>query len=206
MSHSSGWNDVDMQRDKKDKAVIHGRFQPLHNDHLTYLMAGKARCDHIIVGITNPDPVLTEEDSADPQRSASASNPLTYYQRFMMVRDALLEAGVDYSEFSIVPFPVNRPDLYCYYVPLDAVFFLTIYDDWGRRKRDLFQSLGLKTEVMWEKPIDLKGLTGAEIRKRMVTGEPWEHLVPKSVAVLLNEWRVPLLLKMAAHKNPSKFE
>jgi nicotinamide-nucleotide adenylyltransferase len=84
------------------------------------------------------------------------------------------------------------------------VFFLTIYDDWGRRKRDLFQSVGLKTEVMWEKPHDLKGLTGAEIRKRMVAGEPWEHLVPKSVAGRLNEWRVPQLLRDSARTNPSE--
>ncbi len=187
-----------MHRDKKDKGVIHGRFQPLHNDHMTYLLAGKARCDHMIVGVTNPDPLLTKEDSADPERSASASNPLTYYQRMVSIRDALLEAGVDYGEFSIVPFPVNRPELYRYYVPLDAVFFLTIYDDWGRRKRELFESQGLKTEVMWEKPIGLKGVTGADIRKRMLVGDPWEQLVPKSVAGRLNEWQVPHLLRTTA--------
>jgi len=184
-----------MQREKHNRGVIHGRFQPLHNDHMTYLLAGKSRCNHIIVGITNPDPLLTAEDPADPERSNSASNPLTYYQRFMLVREALLEAGVDYREFSIVPFPINRPELYGYYVPLDAVFFLTIYDDWGRRKREIFHSMGLKTEVMWEKPIDLKGLTGAEIRKKMVMGEPWEHLVPRSVANRLNEWQIPDLLR-----------
>ncbi|MDQ7784648.1 MAG: hypothetical protein RDU20_17315 [Desulfomonilaceae bacterium] len=187
-----------MQPDKEHKGVIHGRFQPLHNDHLTYLLAGKVRCDHIIVGITNPDPVLTEEDPADPERSDSAANPLTYYQRFVLVRDALVEAGVDHRDFSIVPFPVNRPELYGYYVPLDAVFFLTIYDDWGRRKRELFQSVGLHTEVMWERHIDLKGITGAEIRKRMAFSEPWEHLVPKSVASLLNEWNVPRLVGATA--------
>ena len=38
--------------------VIHGRFQLLHNDHLKYLLAGKKRCEHLVVGITNPDPAL----------------------------------------------------------------------------------------------------------------------------------------------------
>lgn len=175
--------------------VIHGRFQPVHNDHLTYLLAGKARCEHLVVGVTNPDPVLTMEDSADPARSASTSNPLTYFQRFLLIGKALLDAGMGHDQFSVVPFPVNRPDLYRFYVPLDALFFLTIYDDWGRKKLELFQSRGLKTEVMWEKTIERKGLTGAEIRNRMANNEPWEHLVPEGVARLLTEWNVPDLLK-----------
>jgi nicotinamide mononucleotide adenylyltransferase len=178
--------------------VIHGRFQPVHNDHLTYILAGKARCEHLVVGVTNPDPVLTMEDAADPARSASVSNPLTYFQRFQLIRNALREAGIGYDEFSVVPFPVNRPELYRFYVPLDALFFLTIYDDWGRRKLELFRSVGLRTEVMWEKPIERKGLTAAEIRNRMMNNEPWKHLVPKGVAHLLTEWNVPDLLKTIA--------
>ena len=41
----------------------HGRFQVLHNDHFKYLMAGKAQCRHLVVGITNPDPTLTRRDA-----------------------------------------------------------------------------------------------------------------------------------------------
>ncbi len=45
--------------------VIHGRFQILHNDHMRYLLAGKERCEHLVVGITNPDPTLVREDAAE---------------------------------------------------------------------------------------------------------------------------------------------
>ena len=34
----------------RQTGVIHGRFQVLSNDHLCYLLAGKARCCHLIVG------------------------------------------------------------------------------------------------------------------------------------------------------------
>jgi len=44
--------------------------------------------------------------------------------------------------------------------------------------------------VMWDKSPEKKGLTGAEIRRRMIEGEPWEHLVPPAVAVLLRKWDV----------------
>lgn len=177
------------------KGVIHGRFQPLHNDHMKYILAGKDRCEHLIVGITNPDPCLTAEDEADPERSSSAANPLTYYERYVILNEALLEAGTKYRKFSVVPLPINNPELYKYYVPLDAVFFLTIYDRWGSRKRDLFNSQGLRTEVMWERSIDQKGLTGKEIRSRMMEGKPWEDLVPHSSAVLLKEWGIPERLR-----------
>jgi len=175
----------------KEIGVIHGRFQILHNDHLKYLLAGKARCRHLVVGITNPDPTLTREDPADTQRSDPTANPLTYFERYVSIREALVEAGVPYAEFSVVPLPINFPELFRFYVPLDAVFFLTIYDRWGRRKLELFRSLGLDTEVMWDRPPGEKGLTAAEVRGRMISGDPWEHLVPPSTALLMARWKIP---------------
>ena len=175
--------------------VIHGRFQVLHNDHLKYILAGKSRCDHLIVGITNPDPTLTRDDPANPERSDPAANPLTYFERYVTIREALLESGVDYREFSIVPFPINLPELYCHYVPLDAVFYLTIYDQWGRRKLEMLRSLGLKTEVMWERPREEKGICAADVRQLMAQGQPWEHLVPPSTAELMKLWGIPERLR-----------
>lgn len=177
--------------------VIHGRFQVLHNDHLNYLLAGKERCAHLVVGITNPDPILTREDPADPQRSLPASNPLSYYERYLLLQAALTETGLQGGEFSVVPFPVNLPDLYRHYVPLDAVFFLTIYDAWGERKLKHFESLGLRTEVLWRRKPEEKGLSGAFIRKKMGSGEPWEHLVPQSAARLMKTWDIPGRLRKA---------
>jgi len=58
-----------------------------------------------------------------------------------MVGSALEEAGVSYREFSIVPFPINLPKLYKYYVPMDAVFFLSIYDEWGKKKLNMFKPI-----------------------------------------------------------------
>jgi len=175
--------------------VIHGRFQILHNDHLKYLLAGKALCRHLIVGITNPDPFMTKAESADTARHRPLENPLTYYERYGMVQRVLLEAGIDWREFSIVPLPISMPERYRYYVPLDAVFFLSIYDDWGRRKLAYFKSLGLSVHVLWEVPPEQKGISGKEIRRRIIAGEPWQHLVPACVPPLLAAWDVARRLK-----------
>ena len=170
-----------------ETGVVHGRFQILHYDHVKYIMAAKARCEHLVVGITNPDPTLTRHDDADPARSMPVANPLTYLERYEMVREGLLEQGASARDFAVVPFPINCPELYKYYVPLDATFFLTIYDEWGERKLGMFQSRGLKTEVMWRKPLAEKGITSTEVRAAICAGEPWEHLVPHSVARMLKE-------------------
>jgi nicotinamide mononucleotide adenylyltransferase len=175
--------------------VVHGRFQLFHLDHLKYVLAAKERCRHLVVAITNPDPTLTKFDPADPHRSADQDNPLTFYERYVMLREILLEQGLDFREFSLVPLPINFPDLYRYYVPLEATFFLTIYDAWGERKLKLFESLGLKVEILWRRPASEKGLTATAIRRRMGRGQPWEHLVPAAAARLVKE--MDLLARLA---------
>ena len=170
--------------------VIHGRFQVLHNDHLKYLLAGKKKCAHLVVGITNPDPVRTQKEHSAPGRDDPAANPLTYYERQLMVRAVFREQGIHPDTYSIVPFPVNFPDLYKYYVPLEAVFFLTIYDEWGKRKLRYFTDMGLATHVLWEVPPEKKGLSAADIRMRMLEKAPWTHLVPPAAARLLVEWKI----------------
>jgi len=178
--------------------VIHGRFQVLHKDHLEYLLAGKKRCEHLIVGITNPDPELTRDDPADPDRSDPRANPLTYFERYTLVRHVLTQAGIPEKSFSVVPLPVNRPRLYGHYVPLRACFFLTIYDDWGQKKLETFRSLSLHTEVLWERTPETKGISGSSVRSKMLSGEPWRHLVPKACAERMLAWDIPRRLRRHA--------
>lgn len=181
---------METNQPRRDLGVIHGRFQVLHNDHLKYLLAGKTCCRHLVVGITNPDPGQTRSETADPARSDPLANPLTYYERQVMIRAALIEAGVDPADLTIVPFPINLPEMYRYYVPLEAVFFLTIYDDWGQRKLEYFKSLGLTTHVLWEVKPEQKGISAGDVRQRLLDDRPWTHLVPSCVPPLLEQWGV----------------
>ena len=176
--------------------VIHGRFQVLHNDHVKYIMAGKTLCRHLVVGITNPDPFLTKMEDADPERNNPLANPLTYYERYALVNAVLEAEGLKPHQFSVVPFPVNFPERYKYYVPMDAVFFLAIYDEWGKKKLSYFQEQGLKTHILREVPQEQKGISASEVRELMVKEMPWGHLVPRGVSMLLNEWGVPNRLKL----------
>ncbi len=173
-----------------DLGVIHGRFQVFHNDHLAYLLLGKTKCRHLIIGITNPDPTHTSPDPVDPNRSLPESNPLTYYERHTLVTAALTEVEVPQSEFSIVPMPINYPQLLKYYVPFQATYFLSIYDNWGRRKKALFENLGLSVQILSERPESEKGLSASNIRRSIADDQPWTHLVPPVVSRLLGEYDI----------------
>src|SRR6266508_4802534 len=74
--------------------MIHGRFQPFHNGHLEYLRATRDLCDSLVVGITNPDPETIREDPTSEHRHLPESNPFTYFERLLMVRDVLRDEGV----------------------------------------------------------------------------------------------------------------
>lgn len=176
--------------------IVIGRFQVFHNDHLKYVLAGKSLCDNLVIGITNPDPTYFKDDSSDPHRSLASSNPLTYFERYVMLKSVMRENGISCMDFSIVPFPINTPETYCYYVPMSAVAYITVYDKWGQRKLELLKSGGLRTRVLWEKPAIEKGITGSEVRRRIALNEPWEHLVPKSIAALIRDWNLTSKLRL----------
>ena len=179
--------------------VVAGRFQILHKDHVKFMLAGKARCKHLVVGITNPDPMLTKADKADPARSKAANNPLSYYERYAMVRAALKEAGLRDKDFSVVPLPVNLPQMYKNYLPKGATVFTTVFDKWGERKMQHFKDQGFKTDLLWKKPKSEKGISATMVRAAMVKDQKWDHFVPRSVAKQMREWDIPGRLKgMAA--------
>jgi hypothetical protein len=84
------------------------------------------------------------------------------------------------TEFRIVPFPHSFPERLRYYVPDEAAFLLTIYDDWGEEKLRRFTALGRRCEVLWRRTDVVT--SGTDIRARLLAGEPWEHLVPAATA------------------------
>ena len=160
--------------------VIHGRFQGLHLGHMEYLLAGAQRCEHLLVGVTNFDPALAPADLA-PAHRAREDNPFTYYDRMVMIRDSLTEAGVDRSRFDIIPFPVEYPEHIANFAPPEAVYYMTIYDQWGRHKYQVLRELGLRVEIMWVRSDSQRLTSGTEVRRLIAAGEPWEHLVPPAV-------------------------
>ena len=158
---------------------IHGRFQLFHNDHLNYALLAKEQCKKLIVGITSPENASLIREEIDPHRSEAASNPFTYYERYNMVKLALLEAGVKREDFEIVPYPIERPEILYNYVPLSATSFFTIYDQWGYEKLERLKSLGYGTHVLFDDRE--KKMCSTEIRQKIMDDVDWKDMVPNAV-------------------------
>lgn len=158
---------------------IHGRFQLFHNDHLRYALLAKEQCKKLIVGITSPENAMLIREEVDPHRSSAAANPFTFYERFMMIKLALLEAGMQREDFEIVPYPIERPEILYNYVPLTATSFFTIYDDWGYEKLHRLGELGYGTVVLFD--TREKAMCSTEIRQKIYDGRDWKEKVPPAV-------------------------
>lgn len=161
-----------------ETGIVFGRFQMLHLGHMEYLLEAKKLCRHLVIGVSNPDPGTIRYDSACPHRSADTANPLTFYERLQMIEGSMTENGVDRSEFTIVPMPINYPDRIRYYVPDDGTFLLTIYDDWGWERKKIIEGLGYRTEILWIRTDESRITSGTEIREKMLRGEDWSGLAP----------------------------
>jgi len=167
--------------------IIHGRFQILHNGHLEYLLEGLNRCEYLLIGISSPDSSYTKFTAANPHRSLDSANPMTYYERFQMIRAALLEQSVPRERFDIVPFPINVPEKLFNYVPKDGTYLMTLYDEWSHEKYATLSALGCEIEVMWERTNEQKITSGTEVRSKIILGEPWEKLVSDSVSTFIKK-------------------
>lgn len=169
-----------------ERGVVHGRFQGLHLKHMEYLLAAKMRCRLLYVGITHPDIFACPAASPlDVHGTLVRDNPLAYIERYEMIRDSLLEFGVKREEFEIIPFPVDRPDVLAQYAPADAVYYMSICGEWDREKEKILSSLGLKTEILWERNAEEKGITGTELRALIAGDGSWRQYMPKAAAEYL---------------------
>jgi cytidyltransferase-like protein len=167
--------------------MVHGRFQPFHNGHLEYLRAARELCETLVIGITNPDPSTVRLDATSQHRHLPDANPYTYFERLLMIRGVLRDEGIPEDRAMIIPFPVNDPARWPYYLPPDAVHYLRVFSDWEQAKVDRLREHGYTVEVLH--PGITKEIEASEIRRRMAKGEDWQSLVPPAVAEIILQLR-----------------
>ena len=174
-----------MSTERARFGMIHGRFQPFHNGHREYMQLSLARCETLIVGITNPDPGQILEEQTSAHRHLAESNPFTFFERLRMIRESIVDDGIALDRVLIVPFPVNHPERWKYYVPRDHTHFVRVFSDWEQAKVDRLRAAGYRCEVL--QPGAPKEIEATEIRRRMSAGERWHDLVPPGVARVIDQ-------------------
>jgi cytidyltransferase-like protein len=166
--------------------MIHGRFQPFHIGHLEYLRGAADRCEEVFVGITNPDPSRIRPEPSDPVRHLPESNPWSYAERMLMVKAAVADLGLDQARVHPIPFPVNEPELWPAYVPPGVTQYIRLFSDWGGTKLDRLREAGFEVVVLDEGAE--KGVSGADVRAALRSGDEWEALVSPGVARVIRSF------------------
>ncbi len=169
-------------------AHVHGRFQPFHDEHLDYVRwaAAAHSGDRLLVGVTNADTAHTAESDADPGRHRPRNNPFRYHERHRMIRAALESADVATetgTEIDVVPFPINRPELWTAYAPPGTIHYVNVLETWHERKVELLREHGRTVRSKR----GTRRISGTGIRKAMADGDVWADRVPGPVAAYVRD-------------------
>lgn len=147
-----------------------GRFQPYHNGHQSVLEHIAHEVDEIVIGI------------GSAQLSHLTDNPFTAGERVLMITRALASLG---RPFYVIPIEdIQRNALWVAHVRSMTPPFDLCYSS-NPLVMQLFKEAGIRVQSpeMYEREI----LSGTEIRRRMLTDEPWKSLVPPEVIQVLDE-------------------
>ncbi|RLI08296.1 nicotinamide-nucleotide adenylyltransferase [Candidatus Bathyarchaeota archaeon] len=145
-----------------------GRFQPIHKGHLKAMLDILSEFEELVVVV------------GSAQLSHELDNPFTVGERLVMVRLALSEAGVEPGRYWLIPVP-DAP-AHSVWVAMVLAYcpkFEVVYSNEPLTRR-LFQEAGFEVRSIpfYERHI----YSATEVRRRILAGEPWEDLVPSSVA------------------------
>jgi nicotinamide-nucleotide adenylyltransferase len=155
------------------RGLFVGRFQPFHLGHLAAIEDALKEVDELVIVI------------GSAQYSHRINNPFTSGERLVMVRRALEEAGIGYSRVWVVPVPdVHLHMMWVSEVEGYAPRFDVVYSNEPLTRR-LFIEAGYQVKsIRFHKR---KVYSSTEIRERMLKGESWEDLVPRSVADFIKQ-------------------
>ncbi|ADG13099.1 nicotinamide-nucleotide adenylyltransferase [Methanocaldococcus infernus] len=152
------------------RGLLVGRFQPFHNGHLNVVLSIMKEVDELIIVV------------GSAEKSHSLDNPFTAGERILMISKTLRKYNFPFYVIPIKDIEFNS--LWVSYVESLTPKFDVVYSG-NPLVRVLFKERNYK--VKRPQMFNRKELSGEEIRRRMLSGEPWENLVPKEVAEVIEE-------------------
>ncbi|MBM4241744.1 MAG: nicotinamide-nucleotide adenylyltransferase [Euryarchaeota archaeon] len=155
------------------RGLLLGRMQPVHEGHLEVIKIILKEVDEVIIGI------------GSAQLSHTLKDPFTAGERVMMLTKALSENDIPASKYYIIPIQ----DIECNSLWVAHTKMLTPPFDYVYSGNPLVQRLFIEDRYKVTAPplFNRKIYSGTEVRRRMLEGEDWESLVPKSVVDVIKE-------------------
>ena len=169
-----------------DAIAVTGRFQPFHVDHLDLVVHGLSLAHHVVIGITNPDHRSLVEFPENNHRHLATANPFTFFERAEIIRSSLEAADVTSAQYTVVPFPLDEPEVWHEYIPATISQLVRIFSSWEEEKIKRLRAGGYEVNIIHGNPGTK--VSGTDIRNAMLAGESWQHLVSPGALKILREY------------------
>jgi len=165
------------------RALLVGRFQPLHWGHIHCFKYVLERASELVIGI------------GSSQHSNTERNPLSTAERYEMIVRPLRREGFPMERISIVPIPdTERPEENWGMIVLERIPRIDIAFSNDPETVKCLSEVGIRVEGI---PFHKRKLYEAtKIRKKILQGDnSWRDLVPEEVAKFLDEIKFEERLK-----------
>lgn len=145
----------------------------MHQGHLQVIKRILDEVEEVTIGI------------GSAQLSHTVKDPFTAGERVMMLSKALAENGIPASRYYIIPVQdIECNSLWVAHMEMLTPPFEHVYSGNPLVQR-LFKEKGYNVT---EPPLfNRENYSGTEVRRRMLSGEDWEELLPESVVDVINE-------------------
>ncbi|AKB75498.1 Nicotinamide-nucleotide adenylyltransferase, NadM family [Methanosarcina lacustris Z-7289] len=152
------------------RAFYIGRFQPYHFGHHTVITRIAEEVDELVIGV------------GSAQKSHEATDPFTAGERVLMLYNALEHLPIRHYVLPIEDVRYNS--IWVHHVASRTPRFDVVYSN-NPLVIQLFREAGFCVK---ESPLYIRDrYSGTEIRRRMIAGEKWEHLVPKPIVETIKD-------------------
>jgi nicotinamide-nucleotide adenylyltransferase len=148
-----------------------GRFQPFHNVHLELVER--------LISFTSPEIVI-----GIATKKMSFDNPFTFIERQIMIQKALVTRDINMGLVRFVPLFIPRAldwEINDSFFPSNKIWCISSKE---KQRIENYRILG---EKVLEIESNSKNVSATIIRKKIVDGEPWEELVPETVAKYIHQ-------------------
>lgn len=156
------------------RGLFIGRFQPFHLGHKSCIEYGLGKVEDLVVVL------------GSSQTSHELRNPFTAGERILMIKESLnADPKIDQKRLLIIPIAdINIHSVWTAYVRIMVPRYDTVFAN-DAFTRLLFNENGIR--IVAPPRYRRRELSGTKIRKRMLDGLRWTHLVsPQTAQVIRN--------------------
>jgi nicotinamide-nucleotide adenylyltransferase len=147
------------------RGLFIGRFQPFHLGHKSCIDFALSKVEDLVIIV------------GSSERSHELRNPFTGGERILMIKESLkTDHKIDHKRILIIPLAdINIHSIWSAYVGVMVPKYETLFTN------DTFTKLLFEQEdieIVEPPAYNRMELSGTVIRKKMLDGTPWKHLVP----------------------------